>query len=322
MPPIRLLVIADPKATHMRLLKEIPDSVEITVTNDLDQLKAAAPHADVLVNGGFHSPLFRTIFPLATNLKWAHNMSAGVETVLSPEVVASPVPLTNGRGVFSGILAEFVITSVYFFAKDLRRMIRSQAAGKWEQFDTTEVRGRVMGIVGYGDIGRACAQLARAVGMRVIALRRRAALSQDDPALEQIYTRDQLEEMLSVCHYVAVATPHTPETRGMIGENEFSVMKPEAVIINVGRGPVIVEAALIEALRQNRIRGAALDVFDKEPLPDGHPFYSLENVLLSPHSADHLPGWIEMAMRRFLENFQRFYHGEPLQTLVDKQAGY
>ncbi len=322
MPAIRLLVIADPNAPHMRLLKELPESVDLTVSNDLEQLKAAAPNADVLVNGGFHSPLFRTVFPLATNLKWAHNMSAGVETVLSPEVVASPVPLTNGRGVFSSILAEFVIGAVYYFAKDFRQMVRSQAAGKWEQFDTTEVRGRVMGIVGYGDIGRACAQLARAVGMRVVAMRRRAGLSQDEAALEQIYSRDKLDEMLSVSDYVVVATPHTPETRGMIGEHEFSVMKPDGVIVNIGRGPVIVEDALIQALAEKRIKGAALDVFDKEPLPEGHPFYTLENVLLSPHSADHLPGWIEMAMRRFLDNFQRFYKGEPLQTLVDKQAGY
>jgi phosphoglycerate dehydrogenase-like enzyme len=119
-----------------------------------------------------------------------------------------------------------------------------------------------------------------------------------------------------------VATPLTPETRGMIGEAELSAMKTTAVILNIGRGPVIVESDLIAALTAKRIRGAALDVFDEEPLPEGHAFYRLENVLLSPHSADHTVGWADLAMHVFLKNFQRFRDAQPLQNLVDKKAGY
>ena len=322
MGPITLLAIADPAAPHLRMLRELPASVRTVVSDDLEKLKAAAPEADVLLNGGFHGPLFRAVFPFAAKVRWVHNLSAGVEGVLTPELVASPVPLTNGRGVFSNILGEFVIGAVLYFAKDFRRMIRNQEAGEWAQFDVTEVKGQVMGIVGYGDIGQACARLAHAIGMRVMALRRRAALSQNDPNIERIYTPERLDEMLCACDYLVAATPNTPETRGLIGERQLGLLKPEAVIINVGRGPVIVEEALIAALAEKRIKGAALDVFDKEPLREGHPFYRLKNVLLSPHCADHTPGWTEKAMQKFLDNFERFWKGEPLEYVVDKRAGY
>jgi phosphoglycerate dehydrogenase-like enzyme len=128
--------------------------------------------------------------------------------------------------------------------------------------------------------------------------------------------------MLSLCDFVLMAAPLTPETRGMIGAAELSVLKSTAVVINVGRGAVISETALVDALEQNRIRGAALDVFEHEPLPADHPFYRLKNVLLSPHCADRAPGWQQAAMQVFLDNFERYRSGEPLKNLVDKKAGY
>jgi phosphoglycerate dehydrogenase-like enzyme len=128
--------------------------------------------------------------------------------------------------------------------------------------------------------------------------------------------------MLSRCDYVVAAAPLTPDTRGLIGEAEFAAMKPNAVVINVGRGPVIDEEAMVRALSEGRIKGAALDVFDREPLPEGHPFYRLENVLLSPHCADHTADWQEQAMRFFLQQFEHFRTGEPLCNIVNKKLGY
>jgi len=180
------------------------------------------------------------------------------------------------------------------------------------------LRGQVLGIVGYGEIGRESARLARALGMQLAAISRRGANTDD----AQVYPLEKLREMLPVCDYVLIATPLTPETRGMIGGAELAAMKSSAVIVNVGRGPVIVEEALVAALEQKRIRGAALDVFDKEPLPAGHPFYRLDNVLLSPHSADHTVGWEQLAMRIFIANFERFRNRQPLTNVVDKKAGY
>jgi phosphoglycerate dehydrogenase-like enzyme len=138
----------------------------------------------------------------------------------------------------------------------------------------------------------------------------------------QLYPLEQLREMLSVSDYVLIATPLTPGTKGMIGDAELRAMKNSAVLINVGRGPVIVESALIAALEQKRIRGAALDVFNQEPLPEGHAYWRLHNVLLSPHSADHTVGWEQLAMQIFLKNFELFRNGQPLTNVVNKKAGY
>jgi phosphoglycerate dehydrogenase-like enzyme len=233
------------------------------------------------------------------------------------------MPLTNGRGVFSQSLGEFALAAMLYFAKDLRRMVRNQEAGRWEQFDIAEISGKTLGIVGYGDIGRAVASRARAMGMRILAIKRHGPpLYNVDPLVNQIFKPADRIEMIRQCHFLACAAPLTDETRGMIGEPEFAAMLPEAVIINIGRGPVVDEAAMIRALSENRIRGAALDVFDTEPLPEGHAFYKLQNVLLSPHSADHTPDWTEQAMRFFLAQFQRYATGQPLENVVKKELGY
>lgn len=320
MPSTKCVIILNPSLGPLRFAEKLPPSVNLITSNDRAILEQHVPEADVLVNAAFSGEPFRSLFPLAKKVKWVHSLSAGVENILSPELVSSPVPLTNGRGVFRTSLSEFVIGAMLFFAKDFRRLVKSQEAGKWEPFDIELLEGKTLGIVGYGGIGQASAKLARAFGMRVIAARRRHTT--DDPNLDMVYAPEQLEDMLVASDYVLVAAPNTPETRGMIGEPELSFMKSTAVIINVGRGPVIVETALVQALENKHIRGAALDVFDHEPLPAGHPFYSLDNVLLSPHSADHTAGWVELAVDFLAENFRRFENGEPLQNTVDKKAGY
>lgn len=322
MAPITLLVISEPAASHLRLLEQLAEPVNILVGDDPEFLRSRAPEADVILNNGPGGDLLRIVLTLASRAQWVHTLSAGVDKVLFPELIESNVPLTNGRGVFKDALAEFALGAIFFFAKDYRRLVRSQQAQNWDQFDVEWVRGKTLGIVGYGEIGRETGRLARALGMKVAAARRRTALSSDDPDLERVYPLEQLREMLAVSDYVVVSTPLTDQTRGMIGDAELRAMKNTAVIINIGRGPVIVEKALIAALGENRIRGAALDVFDQEPLPGGHPFYDLENVLLSPHSADHTAGWAESAMQVFIENFERFRKGEPLLNIVDKKAGY
>jgi phosphoglycerate dehydrogenase-like enzyme len=322
MDPIRLLVISSPTAANLRLLEKLPEPVEIRVGDDIEFLKIHAPNADVILNSSHIADLLREVFHYARRVKWIHALSAGVDKVLFPELAASPIPLTNGRGVFKDSLAEFTIASILFFAKDFRRLVSSQEAGRWEQFDVVQIRGQVLGVVGYGEIGRETARLAHALGMKVVAARRRAALSASEPDLDRVYPPEKLRELMSVADYIVASTPLTSETRGLIGDAELRAMKSSAVIINVGRGPVIVESALIAALTEKRIRGAALDVFDVEPLPAGHPFYKLDNVLLSPHSADHIVGWADSAMNQFIENFERFRSGQPLVNIVDKKAGY
>jgi phosphoglycerate dehydrogenase-like enzyme len=159
--------------------------------------------------------------------------------------------------------------------------------------------------------------------MNVHAVKRHVSTEKNsDPLVDQVFSPDHRIEMLSRCDYVVVAAPLNAETHGLIGEAEFAAMKPSAVIINVGRGPVIDERAMIKALSVDKIKGAALDVFAEEPLPSGHPFYKMENVLLSAHCADHTPDWLDNAMRFFITQFERFRRGEPLLNVVDKKLGY
>jgi phosphoglycerate dehydrogenase-like enzyme len=242
--------------------------------------------------------------------------------VLVPELVAGPAVLTNGRGVFSPALAEFALAALLFFAKDLRRLVESQREGRWDPFEMQALAGRTLGVVGFGDIGRAVAARARPLGMRVLALRRRPELSRQDPLVDEPLAVDQLPELMSRADDVVVAAPLTPQTAGLVGREAIAAMKPTAVLVNVGRGPTVDEAALVDALAGGRIRGAALDVFETEPLPPGHPLWRLPNVLLSPHCADHVPGWVEAAMRPFLDNLERFRRGQPLENVIDKARGY
>jgi phosphoglycerate dehydrogenase-like enzyme len=231
--------------------------------------------------------------------------------------------MTNGSGVFSPSLGEFALAAILYFAKDFRRMIRNQIAGVWEPFDVLHISGKTVGIVGYGDIGRAVAARVRPLGMDVVAIKRHVSRhTSSDPLMNEIYAPEERIAVLARCDYIVVAAPLNAETRGLIGAAEFAAMKRDAVIINVGRGPVIEESAMIKALSEHTIKGAALDVFDEEPLPKGHPFYEMENVLLCPHCADHTPDWLDNAMRFFVDQFNRFRNGETLLNVVNKKLGY
>jgi len=319
-----VLVLASPAEPQLALLRQLPQETDVAVGNSVDAFRSASRNATIILNWSGSGALLREAFQMCPNLQWVHTRAAGLDSVLFRELIESPVPLTNGTGVFSPSLAEFVLAAILYFAKDFRRMIRNQYAGVWEAFDVLPVSGSTVGIIGYGDIGRAVAKRTRAMGMRVLALKRHSPplFKLDDPLVDQIYSPDRRIEMLSRCDYVVVSAPLTSETRSMIGKAEFAAMKTTAVIINVGRGPIIDEAAMINALFERRIKGAALDVFDQEPLPDRHPFYTLENVLLSPHCADHTPDWLDQAMQFFLTQFERFRKGEPLVNLVNKKQGY
>jgi len=312
--------LADP---DLKLLDQLPPETNLAVGNTPEAFERLAEEADVILSWSASGKLLREVFRIAPCVRWVHSRSAGLDTVLFPELVASSVPLTNGRGVFSQSLGEFVLGAILYFAKDFRRMVRSQMAGRWEQFDVDEISRQTVGIVGYGDIGRAVATRVRAMGMQILAVKRHGPpLYNVDPLVNQIWGPEDREEMIARCDYLVVTTPLTAETRGMIGEREIAAMKPNAVLINLGRGPVVDEAALVRALTERRIKGAALDVFDVEPLPEGHPFYKLENVLLSPHCADHTSDWTEQAMRFFLAQFERYRKGEPLVNVVKKDLGY
>ena len=312
-----VLVLAhddDPQLNMLKGLRHI-------VGRDAAAFASAVNDPVVILAWSGPKKVLREVFLMCQDVRWLHSRSAGLDNVLFPELIASDVPLTNGRGVFSQSLGEFALAAILYFAKDFRRMLRNQMAGVWEQFDVEEIDTQTVGIVGYGDIGRAVAKRVHPMGMQVLATKRHAPPG-SDPNVDQFFKPEDLMEMLGRCDYVVVSLPLTPETHHMISDAQFAAMKPTAVVINVGRGPVIDQAAMVRALTAKRIKGAGLDVFEVEPLPPGDPMYKLENVLLSPHCADHTKEWLNQAMRFFLEQDRRFANGEPLENVVNKSLGY
>jgi phosphoglycerate dehydrogenase-like enzyme len=313
----RILVLAERDEPQLAMLK----GLQHVVGNEPAVFAEASKDATVILNWSASRELLRSVFAMCGHLRWVHSRTAGLDSVLFPELVKSDVPLTNGKGVFSASLGEFALAAILYFAKDLPRMRRNQIAGVWAPFDVEEIDGQTVGIVGYGDIGRAVATRVHAMGMRVLATKRHFPETAD-PLIERYYKPAEQREMLALCDYVVVAAPLTEETRHMLSDAEFAAMKPSAVVINIGRGPVIDEAAMLRALTKKRIKGAGLDVFEHEPLSAGHAFYGMENVLLSPHCADNTADWKNDAMRFFLEQYARFEKNEPLKNVVDKQLGY
>src|SRR5216683_1603374 len=185
----------------MPIVSKVARMLSTAAGNNVAAFENLAPEAKVILNWSGGRQLMQQVWKMAPRVEWVHSRAAGLDSLLFPELVDSPVPLTNGRGVFSQSLGEFVIGAALFFAKDFRRMMRNQAAGVWDQFDVEEVRGQTMGIVGYGDIGRACAKRAHAMGMKVLALRRRPERSESDGFVDRTYGFDRLLEMLPECDY-------------------------------------------------------------------------------------------------------------------------
>jgi phosphoglycerate dehydrogenase-like enzyme len=319
---ITILVMADPAHPALNELDAIGQGVTLKIGKTAADLGDAVRDARILFNWTGAKPEVNKVLQTAPRLEWIHAMYAGLDRSLFPELVESPIPLTNGSGVFSQSLGEFIVLGVLYFAKDVPRRIAAKAARKWDVFDNIEINKQTIGIVGHGDIGRAVSSRAKALGMRVLAVRKNVAPRPGDEHVDRVYGVDELHAMLPECDYVAVTAPLTAETKGMIGKAEFDRMKPSAIIMNVGRGPVIDEPAMIEALRTKRIRGAALDVFDVEPLPPDNPLWELDNVFMTAHCADHVNGWVESAVVFFVEQFNRWRKGEPLKNVVNKRAGY
>lgn len=209
-----------------------------------------------------------------------------------------------------------------YFAKNVPRLQRQKQDKNWEKYSVLEIRGATLGIIGFGDIGRACAKLANAYGMRVVALRR---TPREDPLCDAVYsnTKDNLHKLMGESDYILCSAPLTEETRGMIDEEALEHAKKDAVFINVGRGPIVDENALIEALKNGKLKGAALDVFETEPLPTSSELWELPNVLISPHNMDQTDTFMHEATEFFVEeNLPRFVRGEPLLNPVDSAAGY
>jgi phosphoglycerate dehydrogenase-like enzyme len=266
-------------------------------------------------------------FHVAQKLRWIHSPAAAVHQFLFPELVKSDVILTNAREVHGAVVAEQVIAMMFALAKLIPQDVRFQQQRVWGQEiiwksyrGPRELAGATLGLVGYGSIGRNVARHAANLGMKIICVRRHA--NEKPEFVDEVLPSSELNRMLATADYVVLAAPVTPVTRGLIGREQLATMKADAYLINVGRGPLINEGALHQALSDKKIAGAALDVFEEEPLPADSPLWGLENLLITPHTAGMTTKLWERHYTLFSENVRRYLNGQPLLALVDKKGGY
>ncbi len=308
----------DPRinVTHIGRLLSAEQQGDQNATSLLDGLLA---NAEIYAGIRVPSDLIRR----APRLKWVQVTRTGVDRVLlDVEFRDSPVKLTNVRDVHSYGPAELAIQACLVHAKGTIECHRQKQAQEWNAFQTTVLKGSTMGIVGYGGIGQRVARVAKAFEMWVIAARRSAKKSTKARFADVLLPMTDMDHLLIESDFVVLATPLTPDTHHMIGRKQLSLMKPEALLVNVSRGPVIDEPALVSALETNQIAAAALDVFEQEPLPRESPLWTLPNVIFSPHIAGNVPAYPRMVQNLFIENLTRYVREEALRNVVNKRRGY
>ena len=285
-----------------------------------DGLADAVRGAQALLLWDFFSTAVRDVWTDAEHLDWIHITAAGVDTLLFDELRASDVVVTNARGVFDRPLAEYVLGAVIAHAKDSRTSYALQPRHQWRHRETRSITGATALVVGTGGIGREIARLLRAAGLVVRGAGRRTASA--DPDFGEIVDSAQLHRYAGWCDHLILAAPLTAQTRGLVDADVLAAMKPDAHLVNIARGPMVDEAALLQALAEQRIGGATLDVFDTEPLPADHPLWDAPNVTITAHMSADVIGWRDELAAQFAANVRRWLAGAPLHNVVDKQLGY
>ena len=321
-------------------------------SRDLERIRAAAPGArivtvsveglsdgplddvEVMLRGWLRTEAFDRLLVRAPRLTWVHSATSGVERALTPVALERGLVVTNARGVFSRPIAEYVLMMILSVSRRLPQLLELQRERTWQPLEGVELRDVTVGIVGLGSIGRAVGALATAFGCRVVAVRRRgeagsASSLRDDEGerfgeivLDRVGGPETLPELLAESDFIVLAAPLTSETEQMINAETLAMVKPGAWLINVARGRLIDERALIRALREGGLGGAVLDTFREEPLPATSPFYDLPNVIVTPHTAWSSGRVLDRSVELFCENLRRFAKGDPLLNVVDPSAGY
>ena len=283
--------------------------------------------AEVHLGFGFPRALFQAATDGNGTLRWVHTATAGVGGTLYPEMRGSPILFTNSAGTHAEPIAESVLAAILYFARGIDLALAAQRERRWANdvfsaLDSPvhEMDSTRLGILGLGGIGRELGRRAQTLGMEVIGMNRRGPSGSD--AFEVVTGPSGLERIVRECRYIALCLPHTPSTDTILDRRAIESLRPDAVVINVGRGELIDEDALIEALRERRIRGAALDVFRTEPLPPDSALWSLPNVLITPHATATTQRFWRREVELIRENLERYLRGEPLRNTVDKEAGY
>ena len=296
---------------------------EIDIPMNEEAFVGVLPGAEVLFAWG----IARRHVDKADALRWLHTPLAGVDRVLNPELLKSPIRITSSRGVNSVAVAEHTLGLILSMTRGIAEAVRAQGESRWAQQDLfgrkpplLEVRGKVLGILGLGDIGRELAARARALGMVVWGLARTPRPKPDD--VDRLLPAGKEDALIRESDVLVLAVPLTRLTQGMIGERQLKRMKHTAYLVNIGRGELVQESALVRALREGWIAGAGLDVYATEPLPPGSPLWRIPQIVLTPHIAGTHPQYMERSAEIFMKNLKLYLAGKPLINEVDKQAGY
>jgi len=315
-----LLVQGVKQVDEVPRLNELVDHAEIRFATSVEELQRQLPGADVMLGWNFRAASLRDAWSAAGDLRWIHWAGAGVDAAMFDELVASDVQFTNARGVFDRPMAEWVLGMIINFAKQFPQTLACQQRCEWNHRLSEMVAGKRALVVGVGSIGRAVGRLLSAVGMEVEAVGR--SERDGDADFGHVHAIDELHDCLPRADYVVLITPLTEQTRGLFGADEFAAMNPQARFLNIGRGALVVEQALLTALQEERIAGAALDVFVEEPLPPQSPFWSAPNCLVSPHMSGDFAEFETVMADQFIDNWKRYVTGEPLANVVDKGLGF
>jgi len=324
---------------EIKQLEQLSGGAEVVdrrCRSQAEMIEAAAGGCDVLFS--FRAP--DALIRQAPGLKWIQFLSAGADHVMKGELQArKEIAITNASGIHSTPIAEYTIASMlawsHGFHVTMRAQIRREWKRNWDFMDSVDsLRGKTLGVIGYGSIGRETARMGQALGMTVLALKRNPDERRDtgwsppgigDPEGRipaRWYGPDGYTAILRDSDFITVTLPATPATRRVIGRAEIAAMRPHAYLVNIGRGEVIDQEALIEALRDKRIGGAGLDVFEREPLEPESPLWDLENAILTPHMSGSFKGYNSACCELFAENLGRFVKGAPLLNVVDRALGY
>jgi phosphoglycerate dehydrogenase-like enzyme len=315
MPRANVLITGQFSPANQQVVREAAPDADVRFVPNVSDAGDSIAEVDAVAGAVRAGDLAR-----ARNLKWVHSWGAGVDSDLFPEMVASPVVLTSSAGNGAIPLAEHAMLLMLMLNRDVPRWMRAQATATWDRFTHGELNGLTVGIFGVGNAGADLAVKAQAFHMRVLGLRRNA--DRAVPGVDQMYAIQQLHEFLGRADFVVVTTPSTPATLGVFGEPEFRAMKRSAYFICISRGGIANDDALLEALREGWIAGAGLDAQGVEPLPPTSPFWTLPNVIVTPHNGATTAATQQRSVEIFVGNLKRFLAGEPLRNVVDKTAGY
>jgi phosphoglycerate dehydrogenase-like enzyme len=293
-------------------VERLEAEADVVVVRTAEDFRAALPGTEILFLNDFRTKLLRDVGP--AELRWIHTSSIGVDSLMTDEIVNSDIIVSNSRGVCERPIAEWVLGVLLMFTKDLRRTIELQQARTWQHRETEPLLGREVLVVGPGPVGRETILLLRAAGMNVTVVGRTA---RQDAQLGAIAGFEELDRLLGGADDVVLTLPLTEETRGLFNSSRIDKMRAGARLVNVGRGAVLIEQDLIDAIDSGHLGGAALDVFEHEPLAAHNPLWSRKNILVSPHASGDLIGWRGRVVDCFARNLTRWKANEPLQDVVD-----